>query len=127
MPCECWNEKWDRWNTRDEPKCGQLPSDFEPDLKICSCRCHTLEWDYLHQVRENSKLIKERSVLTVKLFNMEEIYEPAEGFGGGGPMTCRCEEPTLYCKNCRKRDCDCGKTRLVCMKCKGMDLKSHGY
>lgn len=119
MACGCWNKEWDRWNTDDRPKCGQLPPDFEPDPKICDCRCHKLERDYLLEVREHWKCMDERREAMIKLYNMEQTHEPDTN---GGPTSCSCKEPKLYDANCRRwlDKCPCTVQRIItCAICKG--------
>lgn len=97
--CSCWHEEWDRWNTRDTAKCGQHPAERKPDPSICPCRCHELEYDHLFSTRRKLELIREVADLTIKIHNLEETYEPVPF--GGGPTTCRCDSPKLYCRTCK--------------------------
>lgn len=100
--CKCWHHRWDRWNTKDKPKCGQLPADFEPDPRKCPCRCHQIERDYLLEVREHWKLMDKHREVSLKLYNMEETHEPKPGLGGA--LLCRCPKPDFFCRKCKGID-----------------------
>lgn len=91
--CRCWHHNWDRWNTPDERKCALN----------CGCRCHKIEDDFLFSEREKYRLTKQKAELAVKIYNLEETYEPAIKWGSG-PTICRCNTPSLYCRNCKGID-----------------------